>query len=178
VKKLLAAVAVLAPLLVVLPASSANADSVCAPITVDGQPVCQDTTPINQLLADIQALEFSLIGNPDTAVQCTLGTTSPRTDEVVVDVVFGDPQGYVRCYGTEITVTPTAAVPMQTTHIHVPQVCATTTGTCVGPVDEDVSLPSTPSASLSICETPVTIYDDGFGWRRQYTGPSTCIATP
>jgi hypothetical protein len=175
----------------VAPATSASADSVCAPITIDGQPVCQDITPVEQALAPVEqaiaAVEQAIVnaeklipdvGNPQIDEQCILGTSSARPDQVVIEVVINDKPGLLWCDGTEITVTPTVSVPTQPTHFHVPQVCVTTSNTCVGPVDQDVDVPTDPTASLTVCQTPVTVYSDGSQWRRFYTGDSTCTSVP
>lgn len=180
-KKLLAAVAVLAPVLAVLPAGPADASSVCAPITIDGQPVCQDLTPIEQVIADAELLlqPVLAVGTAASVMeQCVTGTFDPTPSRVNIDVVTSDGSGSLVCRGTEISIEFPVASPGPTTHLHVPEVCVTLTNTCVGPVDRDVALPVGPGASLTVCQTPVTIYEDGFSWQRQYTGPSDCVVVP
>lgn len=151
--------AVLASALVLMPASSANADDVCAPITVDGQPVCQDLTPVEQAVADAEATALAdaaiaegiALGVVDTVLmpldpelryageqaQCATSAPDDSRNLIAVDAVTVDNESptsqwsqYPECSGSEVTVPPIGTKPGPTQHVHVPQVCLTTTGMC------------------------------------------------
>ncbi|MDQ1685309.1 MAG: hypothetical protein QOC82_2046 [Frankiaceae bacterium] len=184
-KKFVAAVAVLAPVMAFAPTSPANADSVCAPITIDGQPVCQDLTPIEQAITNaevelLQALSPVLtVGNSaSVALDCIRGAFDPTVSRITVDVVTGKGDGELVCSGTAISVDMPLASPGPTEHVHVPQICVTVTNTCAGPVDQDVTFPLGLGSSVSACETPETVSWNGTRWVREYTGPSTCVSVP
>lgn len=184
-KKLFAAAAALAPVIALLPSAPASADSVCAPVTVDGQPVCQDLTPVEQAIAAaelelIQALAPVIAAGNSASVasDCIRGTLDPAVSRITLDVVTGKGDGELVCTGTAISVAPPLASPGATEHVHVPEICVTVTNTCAGPVDQDVDLPAQLGSAFSVCETPETIAWDGSRWVRQYTGPSTCISVP
>ena len=184
-KKLLAAAAVLGPAIALAPAVPASADSVCLPITIDGQPLCEDLTPVEQAIAAAEAELFQAlapvitIGNSaSVALDCIRGTFDPSASDVTVDVVTGKGDGELVCTGTAISVQPPIASPGPTEHVHVPEICVTVTNTCAGPVDQDVILPAQLGSALSVCETPETIAWNGSRWQRQYTGPSTCVSVP
>jgi hypothetical protein len=189
VKKFLAAAAVVAPVMMIAPAAPASADSVCAPVTIDGQPVCQDVTPVEQAIANAEATALAELDAVLTVVDpfiqptewsaqleadCLEAPGAPTGDVVLVDVVTPDQANPWQCEGTEITVPPFTRVPGTTEHIHVPQVCVTTTNTCAGPVDEDIPTP-VDVTELQVCQTPVRIYFSNvdWTWHREY-GTSVC----
>jgi len=166
VKKLLAVVAVLAPALTLLPAAPASADNVCLPITIDGQPVCQDTAPLDAIVAQVQSTIAQAIvlaeGTVDseTAQAVRLATVCPRIESnansVVVYVATGSDQtsDETVCTGYKITVESQTGQP-----VHIPQICLTTTGTCVGPVDETIP-------GLAAGESPLTVCVQAVYWWR------------
>lgn len=194
-KKLLAAIAVLAPALTIAPAAPASADSVCAPITVDGQQVCQDLTPIEQAIANAEA---TALGIADTVllpldperrysgeqIDCVTSAPHDAGNLIAVDVVTVDNEGptsqwsqYPECAGSEVTVPPVGTTPGPVQRVHVPEVCLTTTDTCVGPVDQDVQIPFEPAPA--VCTQPETILYTPYSaqhWYRQYDGPISCTS--
>jgi hypothetical protein len=209
VKKLLAAVAALAPAIALLPAAPASADSVCAPVTIDGQPVCQDVTPIEQAIATAEAtalatattvegLAFFVLGTAlgpftpevfyaDVQAECLTGAPQDSANVVAVDVVQPANVGllgggaswsgptFPECRGTEVTVPSPGTAPGPIEHVHVPQICLTTTGNCVGPVDQDIQVPIQPT--VSVCTQPETIQYTPYSfnhWYRTYDGPISC----
>lgn len=204
--KILAAIAALAPALMILPAPSASADSVCAPVTIDGQLVCQDLTPVEQAIANAEATALAdaataegiALGVVDTVLspldpearysqeqaQCATSVPHDSRNLIAVDAVTVDNEGptsqwsqYPECSGSEVTVPPVGTVPGPTQHVHVPQVCLTTTDTCVGPVDQDVQLPAEPNPT--VCTQPEHIDYTPFSsqhWYRVYEGPISCVS--
>lgn len=216
-KKFVAAAAVLAAAIATLTAVPASADSVCAPITVDGQPiVCVDTTPIDQAVAQAEATALETAAQAEATAaeavalaeatagelasivlgplvpainlavaeeQCETAPGAPTGNLLLIDIVTPDqptPPSNIQCSGTELTIPSFTGQPGPTQRVHVPQICLTTTGTCVGPVDQDVQVPLDPAA-LKLCQTPVTIflgYENGvWGWYRVY-GATTCNSIP
>jgi len=197
VKKLLAAAAVLASAIAVLPVAPAGADSVCAPVTIDGQPVCQDLTPVEQAVATAEATALAVIGivlepvQPELGYavdqeQCVRSVPHDSSNVVAVDVVepygetlFSRPSSpyYRECRGNEVTIPAVATTPGTVQHVHVPEICLTTTGTCAGPVDQDVQMPPQTSP-VRVCTQPERIwfssYSDEWGWHRDYLGPIAC----
>ena len=152
-KKLLAVVAVLAPVIALLPASPAAADTICAPITVDGQPLfCTDTQPVNDAVAEIEAtlapVESLVVGTALPIVTGVEGDVTfcpriePQAGGANVFIAYASSQGadYQSCSGYEISVVE----PTSGQAVHVPQICLTITGTCVGPVDQTVTAPAMP----------------------------------
>jgi hypothetical protein len=195
-KKYLAAIAVLAPVLTILPAAPASADSVCAPVTIDGQPVCQDVTPIEQGIATAEATavataayaeatalaEYAAIWNLGGPVTFAIGAEfncqrwapASSTSTLYIEAVLPNATNDY-CNGSEITVQlPQPSAPGLTRHVHVPQVCVTTVNLCVGPVDQDVQVPVTLSA-VAVCSQPIMIGTNGY---REYTGSRTCTSVP
>ncbi len=81
------------------------------------------------------------------------------------------------CTGTGTFIQPFATVPGSTIHLHVPQLCLTTTGTCVGPVDKDVQAPVEPGA-ISVCQRYVEWYDEWTGVWYRNVGPASCTSVP
>jgi len=162
VKKFLVAVAVVGSALTGSLAAPANADSVCLPITIDGVPVCEDLTPVEQPVNDaLQTVTNTVDGEVQTVTGIVDGQVQPAEDnvqqakfctrivsasgsyEVYVPVTWYsdssryDPYGNdVVCQGYVITITPSAEV--GTTTVHVPEVCLTTTDTCVGPANPSI----------------------------------------
>lgn len=173
-KKLLAVVAVLAPVVALLPATPASADVVCVPITVDGQPIfCTDAQPVTDAVAEVEAAaagaEAALLGvgsfaidEAEAAARDVTGavTVCPRIEpepggvNVYVAASYDEFNGYDDCIGYKVSiVTRTAGLP-----VHVPQVCLTTTGTCVGPVDQTIPGPDQTQSPVEICAVPVLWY--------------------
>lgn len=143
-KKLVAVLAVLAPALTLIPAAPALADTVCAPITVDGQPLfCADTQPVDDAVAEAELVAAEVAATPECV------RVEPQSNGVTIFVpvmpVERIPSGDV-CWGYKITITAnTSSQP-----VHVPQVCVTTTGTCVGPFDNTVPVPDL-AQPLQVC---------------------------
>jgi hypothetical protein len=128
------------------------------PITIDGQPLCEDLTPLEQPIADALQTVTDTVQTVTDAVNtqvqpaeetereaslCTRLVSSSSRDAVYVPVSWHTEPNYydqygdlVFCDGYVLTITPTAEV--GTTTVHVPQVCLTTTGTCLGPADPAV----------------------------------------
>ena len=202
-KKLLAVVAVLAPALTLLPAAPASADNVCLPITIDGQPVCQDTAPVDQavvqaeataaevadelltLVADGEGLAIGVVrsvAGPEYDGTTYCDSVSPMDDGVIVTVgTFGPlPSPHAvndigQCDSYQLTIKADAGI--GGTIVHVPEVCLTTTGTCVGGINTTVP---TPAVSYTVClqEVTSTVVGDGNGGTSSYptsTGPATCL---
>src|SRR4051794_29709418 len=76
-RKLLAVVAIAAPMIVMLPAAPATADSeTCVPITADGQPIfCANTQPVSDALAQANELAQQELATAQAAV-ATLESTA------------------------------------------------------------------------------------------------------
>lgn len=173
-KKLLAVVALVAPMIALLPATSAVAtDNVCAPITADGQPIfCADVQPVDDLLAQlnptvaqVEALAALVLSDAERLPvdeengleHCDVTTSHGNETDVYLSTGgTQDPVGY-GCSGVKVSVTQpsSSSVP-----VHVPQLCLTTTGTCVGPVDAAVPVPNT--SGLEVCAVYETyeVYPD------------------
>ena len=162
-KKLLAVAAIVGPALMFVPAAPASASSVCLPITIDGQPVCQDTTPVDQALAqaesELQSALATVLGTVSFAANDAAGdaTICPRIQpqpngaKVYVPVSYDGSAGSDLCLGYEISI----AVSTSGQPVHVPQVCLTTTGTCVGPIDETLPVPDGAQSPLELCVQPM-----------------------
>ena len=163
-KKILTAVALVVLALTLLPATAASADVVCAPITVDGQPLfCQDTAPVDAAIQEVTLLLSHTISEAlsaaegvgsealELAVICPRIVPTPGGAAIYVATTTAITQTALTCSGEKITVT------VQTTGqpVHVPQICLTTTGTCVGPVDETVPVPAT-AQPLTVCVQPTS----------------------
>ena len=162
-KKMLAVVAGLVPAITLLPATAASAEVICAPITVDGQPIfCTDTAPIDAAVQQAElALSEAIVTAQSAASSVSADATrltlicprvQPFANGAVIYIATESSQtpDEVDCSGEKITVTA------QTTGqpVHVPQICLTTTGTCVGPVDQTVPVPAT-TQPLTICIQPI-----------------------
>jgi hypothetical protein len=166
VKKLLTAVAgvtAVVTALTLLPATSASADVICVPITVDGQPLfCQDAAPVDAAIQEVtlelshaivtaQVLAEGAASQALTLAGCARIVPTPGGAVVYVATTTSLTPYTLTCSGEKITVTT------QTTGqpVHVPQICLTTTGTCVGPVDETVPVPTT-MQPLTVCIQPTS----------------------
>jgi len=196
VKKLLAAIAAVVPAFTLLPATSASAEVICVPITVDGQPLfCQDTAPVD---AAIQEVTLELSQAITTAQQVATGLQSqaaaltlvcPRINiggagaTIYLATTASITPDTLTCTGEKITISvKTTGQPA-----HVPQICLTTTGTCVGPVDETVPVPAT-TQPLSVCVEPTSwseqIAPFGRDWRDTPIAPDVlhpavgCVSVP
>ena len=152
-KKLLAGVAVLAPAIALLPIAPASADTVCLPITIDGQPVCQDTAPVDQAVAQAEATALGVVGpfiGPELDGTRWCDKVVSESDGVVATIGTYTPApgpGYGSyCNGWELRIEASAGA--GTTPAHIPQVCLTTTGTCVGGIDTSVP---TAHPSYAVC---------------------------
>jgi len=181
VKKFLAVVAVLAPVVALLPAAPASADSVCTPVTLDGKPVlCEDLTPVEQAVADaeatvaqteqaIAAAEATVLQIAAAVVGEVIDTAEPLAQQAITTattcerVVTSD--GKVSVYvaatsddtGSAVAcsgyrVTLAAGQDAGTTPVHVPQACVTITNTCAGPVDTTLPLPTV--VITTVCVQP------------------------
>jgi len=123
----------------------------------------------------------------DVQAECVAGAPHDSANVVAVDVVQPTNVGllssgaswagptFPECRGTEVTIPQagTSAGPVE--HVHVPQVCLTTTGNCVGPVDQDIQVPVQPT--LSVCTQPESVQYtpySGDHWYRTYDGPISC----
>jgi len=181
VKKLLTAVAAITavvPALTLLPATAASAEVICAPITVDGQPLfCQDTAPVDAAYQEVtrelshaivtaQSLAESTASQALTLAGCARIVPTSGGAAIYVATATSVTQTSVTCSGEKITVT------LQTTGqpVHVPQICLTTTGTCVGPVDDTVPVPAT-TQPLTVCVEPTS-------WTEQFTAIGQWSETP
>lgn len=163
-KRILATIAVVVLAGTLLPATSASADVVCVPITIDSQPLfCQDTAPVD---AAIQEVTLALSEAITTAQVLAEGVGSEALELAVVCPRIVPTAGGAAIYvATTASITPTTltcsgekiTVTVQTTGqpVHVPQICLTTTGTCVGPVDETVPVPARPQP-LTVCVQPMS----------------------
>lgn len=181
-KKLLAVAAIVAPALMFVPVAPASASSVCLPITIDGQPVCQDTTPVDQAvaqaeatLATVEAQALGLVRSTSPSYYDGIGhcdAVHPESNGVVV--TFGQyvPNGTVEeCVGYELPVEADAGT--TTIPAHVPQVCLTTTGTCVGGIDTSVPVPA---LAYTICMRSWQQYYDQYGTAYMTTyGAGPCV---
>jgi len=177
VKKLLAAAAALAPFIALLPSAPASASTVCAPITIDGQQVCEDTTPVDQAVAEAQATVLAAADEALALVIAAEGTVRSldpgvydgigRCDKVVreddgVVVTYGTyspspAPGYAAaCFGWELRIEASAGNGV--TPVHVPQICLTITGTCVGGIDTTVP---TPAPTYAVC---LRSYSESFSY--------------
>src|SRR5262249_11558334 len=140
-------------------------------ITVDGQPVfCADTSPVDSVVAtaedDLAALEdtatatagsvaataeYDAAGWEDIATVCPRVESSGDTTTVYIADNAGHAPDFLGCAGYKVTV---EGAPGSTTqHVHVPQVCLTTTNTCVGPANQDVTAPTVPGTA-TVCVVP------------------------
>jgi hypothetical protein len=198
VKKFVAVVAVLAPTLTFLPAAPASADSVCLPITIDGQQVCQDLTLVEQEVASAEATVAAVADQALAVVATAQGlavgvvesVAGPEYDGtsycdrltqepngVVVSVgTFGPPptphadNDIGQCTSYDLTIEANGATGV--TPVHVPQVCVTTTGTCVGGIDTGVP---TPQVSYTVCLLPYTQVITSTGPAQRSDGTSVCL---
>ena len=122
----------------IAPATTASADpNVCAPITVDGAPLCVDL--------GIVLGPATLIAQEETS--CSGAANGPT------GVYVGAPTLEGFCEGVGVWVQVSGpSVATNSTPVHVPQICLTTTNTCVGGVDEYVPTPSvTGTPSVLMC---------------------------
>lgn len=156
-KKLLAAVAVLASALALLLAPSASADNVCAPITVDGQPIfCTDTQPVDDVIAEAGAAYATVTSDVNSMSQAVkdCGRVEPQTNGVNLYVAYWSYQSSNEegCEGYKVSLAAGTSDHL----VHVPQICLTTIGTCVGPVDEFVPEPDLTQSPLRACVQKVS----------------------
>lgn len=178
-KKSLAGVALAVLTVTLLQPTAASAEVICAPITVDGQPLfCQDTAPVDAAYQEATLLLSEAIGTVESTASglasdaLELAVICPRVVPVqggaaiYVATTASVTQTALTCSGEKITVTvQTAGQP-----VHVPQICLTTTGTCVGPVDETVPVPAT-TQPLTVCVQPTS-------WTEQNATPGQWTETP
>lgn len=188
-RRLLTVVAVVAPLVSVLPAARASADTVCLPITIDGQQVCEDITPVQQAVAEVEstviAVADTLLGevaSVEQAVVDLVGQTpagpwyngvswcdgvvaEPNGVVVSIGNFVRQPDGTRLCSGYELRIE--ANVGVGTIPVHVPQVCLTTTGTCVGGIDTSAPMPG---LSYNVCLRSYweLMKSNGDSWGRNY----------
>ncbi len=163
-KKVLATIAVAVLACTLVPATSASADVVCVPITVDGQPLfCQDTAPVDAAYQQATLLLSEAISTAQSTAEgvgseaIEMGVVCPRItiggygSTIFVATAATITPDTLTCTGEKITIYAHTTAHLQ----HVPQICLTTTGTCVGPVDEWVPVPST-SQPLTVCVEPTS----------------------
>lgn len=197
-KQLAVLAAAIAVSVVALPMAPASASSVCAPITVDGQPVCQDITPVEQAIAQAEwtvanavpmlLAEYMYLWNTLAPVtyptgaefNCEVrGAPAPSLTEVDVEVVTPSADG-MTCDGVDLSVVFGQVLGSGSSqHVHVPQICLTTTGTCLGPIDRDIATPNI--GGVDVCAQPVHLVRDQYNstvWTRTYSGPKTCVPNP
>lgn len=165
-----------APVLAELNGFLAGGD-ICTPVTADGKPLlCANREPVDGVIAQVQqalaAAEAMLTGAAGSAsaaaTECRRIETHPNGADVYLAYAATHSGGITTCTGYKVSVTgQTAGQP-----VHVPQLCVTTTGTCVGPFDTTVPGPD-------ILQSPVQVCDQAMTWSAP-TGTSwwTDQATP
>lgn len=154
-----------------------NGGDLCTPITADNKPLfCANRQPVDNVVAQLEQaialVESIASGEADSAstaaTECRRAETGTSSANVYLAYTASHSAGRTTCVGYKISVTAQTTGQPE----HVPQFCLTTTGTCVGPIDETV--PGT-----DVLQSPIQVCDQAMTWSDQTgTGQWTDQTTP